>query len=412
MSTKKLAKIVASIGFVVGAVMLVAPAALFPGCVAPVSDEAIVSVEGQVVDIDGTPMRNVVVRLVKSDLNVLDADWVIGAIVNGDAQPFRQVSTDDNGYYYFEFEGAEANSKNQLWAAYFVAYVLYPADPDDHMGVATDTFQFSNQNLDVVLDDLAFWDIPAGGVTVDETYVHINFDPSEVEPEQGKYLLHVHGTNWTAEVEDTSYSLPLSALEPCQNPVKSDEGECVPKTEHKVQIISLGDGMRYRTAWHTFEAQNPQGMGIWYRDPDNNNASATTCSGKVLFDLNDGKHSGTGAIAQLGNDLLTEDFNCFVIDLQAPHYLEEMYIHGASVWFHKNAFVVIEITMAETPQEEDWTEISQYDGAEHVWPMLSWHVPDIFENARQVRIRFLDAGGADPVWDHIGEITVYGVPEV
>lgn len=411
MKKNNMAKLAASVVFVALAALIAAPGALFYGCVAPVSDEAIVSVEGQVLDVDGTPMSNVVVRLVKSDINVLDADWVIGAIVNADNTPFRQVSTDSEGYFHFEFEGAQANSKNQMWAAYFVAYVLYPADPDDHMGVATDTFQFSNQKLDIVLDDLAFWDIPAGGVTVDDNFVTIDFAPSDVEPEHGKYLLHVDGTDWTAEVEGHTYSLPLTALEPCQNPVKNGPEECVPKKEHRLQIISLGDGMRYRTAWYTFEAQNPRGVGLWYRDPDAN-TSGSTCSDKVLFDLNDGKHSGAGAVQYLGNGLLTDDLRCFTIDLQQPYYLEEVYIHAASVWFHKNAFIVVEVTTSDAPVESDWLEIAEYDGSQFVWPMVSWRIGEIYEDARMLRVRFLDAGGADAVWEHIGEITVYGVPEV
>ncbi len=399
---------IVAVGMVVAAFLLISGPTLFLACQPPVSDEAIVSVQGRVLEVDGTPMANVTVRLVKTDLDVLDADWVVGHIANTDKKPFREAETDENGEFYIEFEGADANSGNQLWAAYFVAYVLHPDDPDSHLAVASDSFQFSNQSLARTIPDLQFWDIPLGGVVVDDAFVTVSFDASPEAPANGRYILHVEGTEWTAEVAGTSYQLPLTALEPCINPVADDQAVCEPKTEHRLQIISLAEGIRYRSAWHSFTGENPRGLGLWYRNPEDN-TSGRTCSGKVLFDLNDGKFSGTNSVQVLDQGMTAEEFRCIIIDLQQDVQLEEVFLHNAAVWFHKDARIKFLISAAAEPTEADWTEVSQVNGADNVYPMFNVHLDAIDTPARHIRIEFVDIGDK-PFWQRIGEISVYATP--
>ncbi len=386
--------------------LLVGPG-LFSACQPPVSDEAIVSVQGRVLDVDGTPMANVTVRLVKTDLDVLDADWVVGHIANTDKQPFKEVETDENGDFYIEFEGAEANAGNQLWAAYFVAYVLHPDDPDNHMGVASDSFQFSNQALAKTVPDLHFWDLADDAIQVGADSVTITFDDSPVAPEGGRYIVHVEGTEWTAEVEGNSYELPLSALEPCTAPVKDGPEECQARVEHRVQVISLAKGIRFRTAWHTIDAQNPKGIGLWYRGDDN--TSGHTCSGKVLFDLNDGKFSGTNAVQYLDEGMTHDEFRCIVIDLRQHINVEEIFVHNAAIWFHKKARIKFFLSDADEPTDADWVELDEFEGAGNTYPMLNHHLPAINQVARHFKVEFVDVDGS-PFWQRIGEISVYGSP--
>jgi len=382
---------------------------LLPGCQPPVSDEAIVSASGRILDVEGNPMKGVTVRLVKANTDVLGVDWVVGRIVNQDNNPFRQMETDENGEYYFEFEGAEANATNQKWAAYFVAYVIHPDDEGEHMAVATDSFQFSNQRLHQELLDMHFWDIPDGGIAVEADKVTFSFDATEVPPAEGKYLVHVDETEWVAEVEGTSYSIPLAALEPCIGPVKNSAEECEAKAEHRVQIISLADGVRYRTAWHTFTATNPRGMGLWYRNPDDN-TSGNTCSGKLLFDLNDGKFSGDNAVQQLDAGLTKEDFRCLMLDLRGEVVLDEVFIHNAAIWFHDEARISISTAVAEAPGDEDFEELTLWEGAANRYAHLSLGVDGQQRPARWLKIEFIDVGGK-AFWQRIGEVAIHTIEQ-
>ena len=375
----------------------------FTACTAPVSDEATVSVEGRVLDTDGNPLAGVMVRLKKTDLDVLDVDWVVGTIVNVDAQPFMEVQTDANGSYFFEFSGAEANSKNQMWAAYFVSYVVHPDDPDNQLAVATDSFQFSNNSLNKNLGDLQFFDIPEGGVTVEGDKVNVWWDPSPLAPIEGKYVVNFEGTRWVEEVDGTSFELPLSALEPCTQSVIDDPSECVARDTHRVQIISLTDGMRYRTAWHTFSATNPKGLGLWFRD-ESDNTSGHTCSGKVLFDINDGIFSGENGVQFVGD--LGKDFRCVTIDLGAPKVLDEIYLHNGTIWFHKQAQVQILTSDLDEPTDDDFSLLTDWNGQSSRFWYVNLQVPGNDTLVRWIKVNFIDTSEA--VWNQIGEITVYG----
>ncbi len=382
---------------------------LFSGCDPAVSDEATVTVEGRLLYQDGTPASDVFVRLNKTDLDILDVDWVVGNIVNQDKTPFKSARTDSEGHFLFEFSGAEANNNNQMWAAYFVVYAIHPDDPASHLAVASDSFSFNNQSLNKVVPDMRFWDIPTGGLTISDTDVTVSFEATDLAPENGTYLVYFADTAWTAEVKGTSFSLPLYALEPCTESVKDDPSECVPKTTHAVQIISLADGLRYRSAWHTFEATNPEGLGLWFRDPDDNR-SASTCSGKVLYDLNDGKFSGENAIAVTGGGVTQQDLQCIIVDLQEPAVLSRLLLHNGTMLNHKDAVLDISTTNDEDPDTATWQLQSTWEGTDQRFWNVNLDVDLKDTPARFVRLQLADKGG-EQSWFYLGEISLFGVPQ-
>lgn len=402
---QKLIAIAALLALPAISVMLIGEGPYF-GCQAPVSDEATVTLSGRLLLTDGTPASGIAVKLHKTDLDVLDVDWLVGTIVNTQAKAFKETTTDSNGEFYFEFGGAEANAKNNNWAAYFVAWAAIGDGTDKPMAIATDSFQFSNNNLDVDLGEIAFWDMGDVPVTVSANEVTFDWPESERAPEQGKYVLYVDGTAWTEEVEGTTFSLPLTALEPCEGPVSDDAEECVTKTEHKVHLVSLTDGMRYRTAWHSFSVANPRGVGVWYRDPDDN-TSGRTCSDKNLFDLVDGKFSGESAVQVMGGGVDAEDFRCLVLNLRGEVTLDELFIHNATVFDHKNAVIELLTASAEEPAEGDWEVLSTWEGGENRFWNLNLQIPGEQRAARWLKIQFTDEKGT-PTFARIGEISIYG----
>jgi len=380
----------------------------FFSCQAPVSDEATVSVEGRILGTDGLPVANIKGRLQKTDLDTLDVDWLVGSIVNADATAFKETTTDTNGTFRFEFGGAEANAKNQAWAAYFVVYVIAPADTENHLAMATDSFQFSNQNLQRALPDMRFWDLDDKSISVTEDSVTFAWDDSDQLPEGGKYILEVEGTAWAAEVEGTAYTLPLSALEPCQTAVKDAASECQTRKEHRVHLISLADGIRYRTGWHKFTASNPVGMGLWYRGVGN--ISGKTCSDKVLYDLNDGKYSGDNAIQVLGGDnadgISADDFKCLVIDLGSEQELNEVYLHNGAIVDHKKAVIGLLGAVAAEPTEADWTKLGEWKGDQNRFWVHNSRFELAGAKARWLKVQFTDQN-PNTTWAWLGEIAVY-----
>ncbi|MBM4352583.1 MAG: hypothetical protein FJ109_02125 [Deltaproteobacteria bacterium] len=378
------------------------------GCQPPVSDEAVVTIEGRVLNQDGTPASGIYVRLVKSDLDVLDADWVVGHIVNTDTKPFRDVKTAEDGSFLFELQGADANAKNQAWAAYFVAYAVHPehdAENDKRLAVATDSFSFSNQNLNKVIPDMRFWDLAPDAVTVDADKVTVTWENTDLEPEDGRYLVHFEGTQWLEEVKGNTFSLPLIALEPCEAPVVDSPETCTVKTKHMVEVVSLADGLRYRTAWHTFDATNPKGMGIWYRADDN--TSGRTCSGKVVFDLNDGKFSGANAVYQKDAPTTAEEMRCFQFDLGKPYVLDDIFLQNGSLWFHKDARIEFFVSDKDAPQDADWAQIDQWEGKDNRFAHFNLRIPGNGETARWLKVELTDIG-AKASLACLGELVVYG----
>ena len=384
-------------------------AALLPGCFAPVSDEATVRVEGRVMDMDGTPAVGVTVRLHKTPLNTLDADWVVGNIVNVDANAFLDTVTDADGNYLFEFSGADANSNNQAWAAYFVVYVVHPDDPDNQLAVASHDFHFSNQHLTETIPDMTFWDLAEDAVIVDADSFTLTWGETELAPEDGEYLVIVGDRAWVQEVKGTSLTLPLTVLEPCASPVQ-DPAECTPRTDHLVQVVSLTDTLRYRTSMVHFTAENPKGLGIWFPRGENNQA-ATTCSGKNVFDVNDGNFSGAGAVAKLVADegLSVDDVRCLLVDLGEIHAVDEIWIHNGLVWSAPKARIEVGITSEDpaTAADDAWTPLGIWEGAGQTGWQTYIHLLPAGEMGRYLRIRFVDAEEGT-VWHQIGEISVYG----
>ncbi len=408
MKLKPVLATIASASAVVAIAVLVVAQWPLAGCQPPVSDEAVVTIEGRVLNQDGTPAAGIYVRLVKSDLDVLDADWVVGHIVNTDETPFRDVKTAEDGSFLFELQGADANAKNQAWAAYFVAYAVHPdhdAQNDKRLAVATDSFSFSNQNLNKVIPDMRFWDLAGDAVKVEADKVTVSWENTDLAPEDGKYLVHFEGTEWLAEVQGNSYSLPLSALEACESPVKDAPEECTAKTKHMVEVISLADGLRYRTAWHPFDATNPKGIGIWYRAEDN--TSGRTCSGKVVFDLNDGKYSGANAVFQKDADTTVDEMRCFLFDLGKVYELEDIFLQNGSLWFHKDARVEFFLSDKEAPEDADWAQLDLWEGKDNRFAHFNLQIPGNGESARWIKIEFTDiAAKSSLAW--LGELVVYG----
>lgn len=395
----------------VTALAIVLLAGLAVGCFPPVSDEATVRVEGRVLDVDGTAAVGVTVRLYKTPLNTLDADWVVGNIVNGDANVFLDTVTGADGRYAFEFSGAEANANNQSWAAYFMVYVIHPDDPDNQLAVASDAFHFTNQRLTETVPDMAFWDLDEGAVAVEADSFTITWPDSDLAPAGGEYLVIVGDGAWVEEVAGNALTLPLTVLEPCATPV-TDPADCEARTDHWVQVVSLSDELRYRTAALHFTAENPRGLGLWYPRGAENNA-ATTCSGKNIFDVNDGKFMGEGAVAKLVADegLSVADVRCIVVDLGSPHAVDELFVHNGLVWSAPEAKIEVALGLEDPAVAADdaWVPLGTWQGADQAGWQAYLHLVPAGEVGRYLRIRFVDAQEGT-VWHQIGEISVYGAP--
>jgi hypothetical protein len=379
------------------------------GCFPPVSDEATVRVEGRVVDVDGTAAVGVTVRLYKTPLNTLDADWVVGNIVNNDANVFMDTVTDGEGRYAFEFSGADANADNQAWAAYFMVYVIHPDDPGNQLAVASEEFHFTNQHLLETLPEMAFWDLEEDAVVVEEDSFTVTWPDSELAPENGEYRVIVGDGAWVGEVTGNALTLPLTVLEPCASPV-TDPAECEPRNDHFVQVVSLADELRYRTAALHFTAENPKGLGIWFPRGAENNA-ATTCSGKNVFDVNDGHFSGENAVAKLVADegLTVDDVRCIIVDLGAAHAVDEIWLHNGLIWNAQKAKVEVALGLEDpdTAADDAWTPLGTWEGADQLGWQAYLHLLPGGETGRYLRIRFVDAEEGT-VWHQIGEISVYG----
>ena len=391
--------------------ILTAGAVLTIGCFPPVSDEATVRVEGRVMDVDGTSAAGVTVRLYKTPLDTLNADWVVGNIVNNDANVFLDTVTVADGSYTFEFSGADANANNQTWAAYFIVYAIHPDDPDNQLAVASQEFHFSNQHLTETIPDMAFWNLEEDAVSVDGDDLTITWPESERAPEGGKYLVIVGNGAWVEEVEGAALTLPLTVLEPCATPV-SDPADCETRMDHWVQVVSLSKEVRYRTSAFHFTAENPKGLGVWFPRGANNRAAAT-CSGKNVFDVNDGKFIGENAVAKLAADegLTVEDVRCLIVDLGTEHAVDEIWVHNGLVWNAPKAKVEVALGL-EAPDiatDDSWTSLGTWEGAGQWGYQAYLHLLTGGHLGRYLRIRFVDAE-AGTVWHQIGEISVYGTP--
>ncbi len=377
------------------------------GCQMPVSDEAVCVVGGYVYDVDGQPVANANVNLHKTNLDVLGFDWLIGAIVNADSSSFRDTYTDSEGYFEFSFSGAQANSSNQAWAAYFVLWASDPDDPSDRRAFATDSFQFSNQQPEIHYPSLRFWELEEEAIVLDGESVTVSWPDSPLLPEDNRYLLRIEGTEWVAEVDGNSYSIPYTAFEPCSNSLVDADSVCEKLIERKVMLVALAKGIKYRTSWNLFDVDNIDGVGHWYRDPDNN-SSGKTCSSKLLYDLNDGKFSGENAAALFYTDEISEEeSNCIVIDLQETVSLWELYLHNGLVWFHDESFVEFQYTTAEEPLAADWETLHLEDLSENRFWNTNIHVPCAGEEARYLKILLYGSDSVQPSWFQIGELSVF-----
>ncbi|GEM_PF-4190166 len=398
-------------GTVLLAAVLIAGALFGPGCEPPVSDEATVRAFGVLLNTDGTPAAGVTVRLQKTDALGLDLDVSVGSIVNADATAFKQVTTDAQGYYEFVMSGAEANVQSGSFASYFFVYAVSPTDLYNQLAVATEAFHFSNQNLDKEMPELRFWDLEPAAVTTNDQTVKVTWADTPVAPKNGRYLVIFGNGSWAQEVDGNSLEIPLTALQPCINPVVDSPDKCQPLKTHAVQVISLAEGIRYRTAAHLFDAENPKGIGVWYRmDQAGDARSAETCSGKAIFDVNDGVFWGPEGTAKLvGQEgLSAADLRCLRVDLGNLHQLSEIWMHNATVLAAEKAIVEVSVTPDDPADPAAvWTVAGQWTGAEQSMWYSYIHV-ETDATARGIRFQFTDTEQSEPFWIEIGEISIYG----
>lgn len=305
------------------------------GC-SPVSDEARLAITGTVLNDDGSPAADQLVELYKADLPILDSDWFLATVIQG-ATTYRTVRTNSEGYFEFSMDGAEANTAGQGFAANFTVAVV--RGDDRQLSVASQQFQFSNNDLREDLPDLQFWDGVTTAVSSDSV------DISWIAPPVGAEVhVALPGGVWLDATGDGSMDLPLTLLPPTE-------------TSHDVVLFAVSGDLRYRTSVHAFEAANPLGAGIDYRDRETN-ASALDCAGGNVFDLNDGVYSeiqGQGSHLFADN---TDGEHCIIIDLQGTRTVEHVSIHGGNITGLEDA--TVEVSVREGDGE--WTLVDSVEG--------------------------------------------------
>lgn len=366
--------------------LLVSSAALLVlavlACEPPVSDDATVTVNGRALDVDGQPLANQEIKLWRSGVPIFDSDGAVGFLVDV-GQPFRTAKTDADGNYSFELGGAQANVGNAAWAAYFA--VTMTQGTDDQLGVASYEFQFSNQDLDETLPDMQLWD--AGNVVVEDETMTFTWDATATPDDLDAYLLHVDGGAWGEFTTAQTVAAPTKVLQ-------------AGKDTQRFQIIAFGDRLRYRTSFKTFQAENPLGAGIDYKQADNNNISATDCGGGNLFDLNDGVFAGASNVEHF-NTSKGDDARCVNINLGGSHKLDDIVVHNAWVDGLQNA----QVTVTARDGEGEWQILDTQDGAPGRLNIYYRHIADLDLTASELRLEVI---GGNARFGSIGEIVVYG----
>ena len=309
------------------------------GCEPSVSDDATIIITGRVLDEDGNPAEGEVVELWKSDLPTFDFDALLGVAIAA-GTPFRTMTTDENGEFRFELNGADANTSGGTFAAYFAVTTV--RGDDRIQAVASNEFQFSNQDLTENLPDLQYWG--AGEAAVGADGVDFTWGASPTAPESGIYNVVVHDT-WLDGTSETSYSLSNLALNPADN-------------EHYFHVISLGEDVRYRTSFTAFSATNEAGGGIDYRQVDNNNISAVDCLGNNLFDLVDGDYMSQDGREDFGTSDV-EGAQCLTITLPEATTVSDIVVHNGTIFFAAEASVEIAI---RAHADDEFTVVDTYAG--------------------------------------------------
>ncbi len=353
-------------------------------CEPPVSDDATVTIDGRALGVDGQPLANQEIKLWRSGVPLFDSDGAVGLLIDV-GQPFRTATTDADGRYHFELTGAQANTGQAAWAAYFA--VTLTQGSDKMLGVASDEFQFSNQRLSQTIPEMQLWD--AGSVTVTDESLSFEWDPTATPEDLDAYLLHVDGGTWAEFTSGNTLSLSTMIL-----PADA--------TTHRFQVVALGKNLRYRTSFKTFEAQNPKGAGIDYQQPDHNNRSASDCVDGNLFDLNDGGFAGAGNVEHF-NTSAGEAARCINIDLGGEYQLSDLLVHNGWV----DGLDKAQVTISARSGDGDWELLDTQEGSSGTLAIYYRHLTGLDMAADQLRLEVI---GGNARFGSIGEIVVHGSP--
>ncbi|MFT6397753.1 MAG: hypothetical protein ACJAYU_002508 [Bradymonadia bacterium] len=348
------------------------------GC-SPVSDEARLTITGTVLNEDGSPAADQLVELYKADLPILDSEWFLAAVIQG-STTYRTIRTGSDGYFEFSLGGAEANTVGQGFAASFTVAAV--RGEDRQLSVASQQFQFSNNDLREDVPDLQFWD--GVNTAVDADSVDVRW----IAPPVGAEVHVALPTGvWLEATEAGSLDLPLTLLPP---------GE----TSHEVLLFAVSGDLRYRTSVHTFEAINPLGQGIDYRDPDTN-ASALDCAGGNIFDLKDGVYADTQG---QGSHLFADDTggeHCVIINLQGNRAVDHVTIHGGNIIGLQDA--TVEVSVREGDGE--WTVVDILDGRMTAFDSYYRDLPNIGMTADELKIEIVSQ--TDAHFLALGEVVIH-----
>ena len=374
------------------------------GCDTALSEDVTITLSGRVLLADGSPAKGLTVKLLKTDLDTLGVDWVVGVLVNEDAKAFLETTTDDNGNYNFSFSGKEANSKNGYWAAYFVAYVTDGTVDDSPGMVATDSFTFSDQEPSREMPDMRFLTLPTDAVSIGQakgTFT-VKWEATDLAPEGGRYIINLANSSWVAETKETTYTLPLSSLAPCTN--LKQGGGCQEALFEAVRVFSLADGLRYRSNWAPVAATNPKGIGFVPQVPEGE-TYFKTCSGQPLKMFIDGVYHPVSSL-DWGNNLQVSDLSCVEFDLGSAKALTEIYVHAGSIWNHGDSTVTLSATDKDAPTAADYQVLGTYQGSERRFWYFDQRLDASTKPIRFFRMQVENAENST-MWAGLGEVSFY-----
>lgn len=354
-------------------------------CEPAVSDDATVTVDGRALNVDGTPLADQEVSLWRSAVPLFDSDGAVGLLIDV-GTPFRTVKTDAEGRYHFELSGSQANAGQAAWAAYFAVTITQGSDK--MLGVASDEFHFSNQDLAHALPDMQLWD--AGDVTIADDSLVFSWDPTSTPDDLDAYLLNVDGGIWGEFTQAQSITASTLVL-------PSDA------TTHRFQVVALGNKLRYRTSFKTFEASNPRGAGIDYKQADAGNISATDCVGGNLFDLNDDAFAGAGNVEQF-NTSPGDAARCVNITLGGTYAVEDIVIHNGWV----DGMDKAQVTISAREGDGEWQILDTQEGSTGSLGIYFKHLSGLDMQASELRLEVI---GGNARFGTLGEVVVYAAPE-
>ncbi len=372
------------------------------GCVSEESvpnepEDIVCKLSGHVYNHDGSVASNVDIHLDLVERSFLPVFWTVGAIINEDGEPFQECVTDDEGYFEMSFGLDEVKLPKLPWVPHLALWAIDPTDPTGERAFATESLRCTVEEPEIYLTDLMFWELGDDSVQLALDHVHFSWDDSPRLPgPDHQYMLHVESTEWIVELSGNDYDLPFTALEPCKTPVVNPEDVCEQASERRVRLLSLTDGMRYRTSWKEFSAVNPKGKGHpfvlikGYEDYE-----------KKPF-LYDGIHSNGLEVDWSYRCSSVLDF-----DLGESIVLKDINIHNGGIWRHEAVLLEVSISQAEDPSSSDWELIRTVDVSDNEFWNVNLMLPDINASARWIRLEANSLSALSSPWGKLGEVTVY-----